>query len=237
MRHALALIVSMAAASIAHSQPVTAPVDEVTVVATGRLQVDIDGSPVEHEFTATYYPVDYGADEGDGAVGDTMRRLAGRSLHEATWSEQVMEMAGVRYVLSPNLRVELAVDTAYADVNYLGRFSIVLPLQPGTLAIDPSERAVVTYWPPQETGFEVADYFESSSDGGDLVVEIEEAVWENVLGFRLRGRFTGTASAGPRAEGVEGQVRLSGTFVVEWVDGGGAEIDIPLEMMLDGAGS
>lgn len=230
-----ALVAAGMVVSAAFAQPITAPVEEVTTVATGMLTLEIDGVSHEYQLSATYYPADYGSDEEEGAVGDMMRRLAGRSLHEATWSEQVMEMAGRQFVLSENLKVEVSASTTSAEVNDLGRFSLVLPLHPETLVLDPTERAVITYWPPQETGFAAVEYFEASSDGGNLTVEVVEAAWANEHGFSLRGSFTGTMVASPTAKVVEGQTPVTGTFEVSWVDGGGTEVDVPLETMMDEA--
>jgi len=233
MRHHAVLILTFVA-SAALAQPHTGPVEVVTVVPTGLLTLEVDGTSIEYQLTATYYPADYGANDPDGPVADTMRRLAGRSLHEATWSKQVMEMMGREFVISENLRVEIAASTAHDEVDDLGVFSMVMPLEPETLALDPSERSSISFWPPGQSGI---DYFEASSENSDLAVVIDEAAWQNGWGFTLRGSFTGTATANPGADSVQGSIRLVGSFEVQWVDGGGTEIDVPLDMLMDGEGS
>lgn len=225
MRLPVMVICTITLFASAFAQPLSEPPDEVTVVVTGHVAFEVDGRPFEQDVTATYYPEDFGADHESESLRGILEAMAGSSLHDATWMSQTYEILGMTISVSDDLLVGIQLSGSGEEEGATDwDLHLGFEVHPETLAvgIEGTSRNRIQFNPSMPSRGSVFDFYVVDAEDGDMVIEVLDAAWIDERGFRIRGTFSGTATPNDLAPTLEGEVRIVGTFDLEWVDGGSA---------------
>lgn len=154
---------------------------------TGSIDATIDG----REIRAWTYATDVPADVADGVEDERQRavleRVAGTTVHSASFMYQDPIMLGGMMLVDETIYVTFSTRTGHPDGDSIDSLTIKFSLVPGTLELGDEVDIEVTYYP---SGSSYDDYYALTD--GSLVIESLEVLDEQTMA--ISGTVSGLLS-------------------------------------------